>query len=131
MSGVKQCLHVQEGDQMPEDWRTLVDANLFSINTKMVPQVSATPQVLPNFCHDATHDADDNVEHHICCAVVKVPEGSVHVCLDLQPMGPVRFPGLQSNCPLAPLSQQICCYSSSLCMPHPCMCKCSDRPKTG
>ncbi|DBB08888.1 TPA: hypothetical protein ACH3X3_007531 [Trebouxia sp. C0006] len=33
------CL--QEGDPMPEDWRTLVDADLFSINTKMVPEAMA------------------------------------------------------------------------------------------
>ncbi len=31
---------------MPEDWRTLVDADLFSINTKMVPEVIDT-QVVP------------------------------------------------------------------------------------
>lgn len=34
--GFRGCL--QEGEQMPEDWRTLVDANLFSINTRMVPE---------------------------------------------------------------------------------------------
>lgn len=31
---------------MPEDWRTLVHADLFSISTKMVPEVIYT-QVVP------------------------------------------------------------------------------------
>ncbi|KAL3149536.1 hypothetical protein ABBQ32_002317 [Trebouxia sp. C0010 RCD-2024] len=35
--GFRGCL--QEGEQMPEDWRTLVDAKLYSINTNSVPEV--------------------------------------------------------------------------------------------
>ena len=36
---VNYCHELQEGEQMPEDWRTLVDAHLYSINTSMVPEV--------------------------------------------------------------------------------------------
>lgn len=86
---------------MPEDWRTLVDGNLFSINTKMVPQVSTAPQVLPFFVMIPCMMLTTVLSTHICCAVVNVPEGIVHICLDLQPLGPVRCPGLQ-QLPLGP-----------------------------
>ena len=31
---------LQEGDEMPQDWRSLFDTNLFSMDTRLVPQVS-------------------------------------------------------------------------------------------
>ena len=35
------CLvSLQEGDEMPQDWRTLFDTSLFSMDTRLVPQVS-------------------------------------------------------------------------------------------
>lgn len=36
------CLCQQEGDPMPEDWRTLVDSDLFRVDTSKVPEVTAT-----------------------------------------------------------------------------------------
>lgn len=35
--GFRGCL--QEGSQMPEDWRTLADSGLYSISTRMIPEV--------------------------------------------------------------------------------------------
>ena len=31
---------LQEGDEMPQDWRSLFDTSLFSMDTRLVPQVS-------------------------------------------------------------------------------------------
>ena len=31
---------LQEGDEMPQDWRSLFDTTLFSMDTRLVPQVS-------------------------------------------------------------------------------------------
>ena len=31
---------MQEGDPMPEDWRTLVDSDLFKVDTSKVPEVT-------------------------------------------------------------------------------------------
>lgn len=33
---------MQEGDPMPEDWRSLVDSKLFAVDTGKVPEVSST-----------------------------------------------------------------------------------------